>query len=255
MAAPRPRDPEREGVLVYDDAHVVVIDKPDRRLERAVRGARDRHRDGPHPRRVAAAWASAATSVPLHVVHRIDKRDLGPARVRQDQARRGRRSRRSCARTRWSARTCASRTAGRGAAHRVARSSPIAATACAARRATRDQGKRAVTHVTRRASAARRDAVRGAARDRQDPPDPHPPRRVRPSARRRDGLHPRLHAARRSTSPRLHAARRDARLRASGHRRDRVAARRRCRPTSPRSSTGSPGRREDVQRAVALAAK
>src|SRR5215470_16534222 len=26
--APRPRDPEREGTLAYDDAHVVVIDKP-----------------------------------------------------------------------------------------------------------------------------------------------------------------------------------------------------------------------------------
>src|SRR5690242_21876847 len=28
MAAPRPHDPTREGVLVYDDPHVVVIDKP-----------------------------------------------------------------------------------------------------------------------------------------------------------------------------------------------------------------------------------
>jgi 23S rRNA pseudouridine1911/1915/1917 synthase len=28
MGARRPLDPDREGVLVYDDAHVVVIDKP-----------------------------------------------------------------------------------------------------------------------------------------------------------------------------------------------------------------------------------
>ena len=48
------------------------------------------------------------------------------------------------------------------------------------------QGKRAITHV------AVREALRGAtlcevtARDRQDAPDPHPPRRVRASARRRD---------------------------------------------------------------------
>src|SRR5262245_64190594 len=28
LAAPRPRDETREGTLVYDDAHVVVIDKP-----------------------------------------------------------------------------------------------------------------------------------------------------------------------------------------------------------------------------------
>jgi 23S rRNA pseudouridine1911/1915/1917 synthase len=26
--APRPHDPAREGVLVHDDAHVVVVDKP-----------------------------------------------------------------------------------------------------------------------------------------------------------------------------------------------------------------------------------
>ena len=28
LAAPRPRDPTREGNLVHDDAHVVVLDKP-----------------------------------------------------------------------------------------------------------------------------------------------------------------------------------------------------------------------------------
>lgn len=74
--APRPIDPKREGVLVYDDPHVVVIDKPsgvssvpyeDRELGTAmdlIRGAwRREGRD--------------ATSVPLHVVHRIDRATSG----------------------------------------------------------------------------------------------------------------------------------------------------------------------------------
>ncbi len=76
MAAPRPRDPEREGVLVYDDAHVVVIDKPagvssvpfeDRELGTAmdlVRGAWRR-------------MGKPATTVALHVVHRIDRATSG----------------------------------------------------------------------------------------------------------------------------------------------------------------------------------
>jgi 23S rRNA pseudouridine1911/1915/1917 synthase len=74
--APRPHDPEREGVLVFDDTHVVVIDKPsgvnsvpyeDRETGTAmdlIRGAwRRSHKD--------------ATSVPLHVVHRIDRATSG----------------------------------------------------------------------------------------------------------------------------------------------------------------------------------
>jgi 23S rRNA pseudouridine1911/1915/1917 synthase len=74
--APRPRDPEREGVLVFDDAHVVVIDKPvgvssvpyeDRELGTAmdlVRGAWRR-------------MGKPATTVPLHVIHRIDRATSG----------------------------------------------------------------------------------------------------------------------------------------------------------------------------------
>ena len=74
--APKPRDPAREGELVYDDTHVVVIDKPagvnsvpyeDRELGTAmdlIRGAWRR-------------MGKDATSVPLHVVHRIDRATSG----------------------------------------------------------------------------------------------------------------------------------------------------------------------------------
>ena len=74
--APRPRDPEREGVLVYDDAHVVVIDKPsgvnsvpyeDRETGTAMDLVRGAWRRGGKP----------ATTVALHVVHRIDRATSG----------------------------------------------------------------------------------------------------------------------------------------------------------------------------------
>jgi 23S rRNA pseudouridine1911/1915/1917 synthase len=76
MAAARPRDPEREGVLVYDDAHVVVIEKPAGVSsvpyeEREVGTAMDL---------IRGAWrrmGKPATSVPLHVVHRIDRATSG----------------------------------------------------------------------------------------------------------------------------------------------------------------------------------
>ncbi len=76
LGARRPLDPEREGVLVFDDAHVVVIDKPagvssvpyeDRETGTAmdlVRGSW--RRDG-----------KAATTIALHVVHRIDRATSG----------------------------------------------------------------------------------------------------------------------------------------------------------------------------------
>lgn len=74
--APRPLDPMREGVLMYDDAHVVVIDKPagvnsvpyeDRQTDTAmdlIRGAWRR-------------LGKPATTVALHVVHRIDRATSG----------------------------------------------------------------------------------------------------------------------------------------------------------------------------------
>ena len=74
--APRPPDPEREGVLVYDDAHVVVIDKPS-----GVSSVPYEERElGTAMDLVRGAWrrdGKPATSVPLHVVHRIDRGTSG----------------------------------------------------------------------------------------------------------------------------------------------------------------------------------
>ena len=76
LAAPRPHDPTREGVLVYDDAHVVVIDKP-----AGVSSVPFEEREsGTAMDLVRGAWRRAgkpATSVPLHVVHRIDRATSG----------------------------------------------------------------------------------------------------------------------------------------------------------------------------------
>jgi 23S rRNA pseudouridine1911/1915/1917 synthase len=76
MAAPRPRDPDREGVLVYDDAHVVVIDKP-----AGINSVPYEEREtGTAMDLVRGAWrrmGKQATSVPLHVVHRIDRATSG----------------------------------------------------------------------------------------------------------------------------------------------------------------------------------
>ncbi len=76
MAAPRPRDPEREGVLVYDDAHVVVIDQP-----AGISSVPYEEREtGTAMDLIRGAWrrmGKPATSVPLHVVHRIDRATSG----------------------------------------------------------------------------------------------------------------------------------------------------------------------------------
>jgi 23S rRNA pseudouridine1911/1915/1917 synthase len=76
MAAPRPRDPEREGVLVYDDAHVVVVDKP-----AGISSVPYEEREtGTAMDLIRGAWrrmGKPATSVPLHVVHRIDRATSG----------------------------------------------------------------------------------------------------------------------------------------------------------------------------------
>ena len=74
--APRPRDPTREGVLVYDDAHVVVIDKP-----QGVNSVPYEEREGGTAMDlIRGAWRRMgrdAESVPLHVVHRIDRATSG----------------------------------------------------------------------------------------------------------------------------------------------------------------------------------
>jgi 23S rRNA pseudouridine1911/1915/1917 synthase len=76
MAAPRPRDPAREGVLVYDDPHVVVIDKP----AGISSVPYDDREQGTAMDLIRGAWrrmGKPATSVPLHVVHRIDRATSG----------------------------------------------------------------------------------------------------------------------------------------------------------------------------------
>lgn len=74
--APRPHDPAREGVLAYDDAHVVVIDKP-----AGVSSVPYEDREtGTAMDLVRGAWrrmGRPATAVPLHVVHRIDRATSG----------------------------------------------------------------------------------------------------------------------------------------------------------------------------------
>ena len=74
--APRPHDPAREGVLVFDDAHVVVIDKPS-----GVSSVPYEDREtGTAMDLVRGAWrrqGKPATTVALHVVHRIDRATSG----------------------------------------------------------------------------------------------------------------------------------------------------------------------------------
>jgi 23S rRNA pseudouridine1911/1915/1917 synthase len=76
LAAPRPHDPQREGVLVYDDAHVVVIDKP---VDVNSVPYEDRE-TGTAMDLIRGTWrrqGKDATGVPLHIVHRIDRATSG----------------------------------------------------------------------------------------------------------------------------------------------------------------------------------
>ena len=76
LGAQRPRDPTREGDLVFDDTHVVVIDKP-----AGVSSVPYEDREtGTAMDLIRGAWRRAgkdATTVPLHVVHRIDRATSG----------------------------------------------------------------------------------------------------------------------------------------------------------------------------------
>ena len=75
MSAPRPRDPMREGVLVLDDPHVVVIDKPS-----GVSSVPYEDETNTAMDLIRGAWRrmnKPATSVALHVVHRIDRATSG----------------------------------------------------------------------------------------------------------------------------------------------------------------------------------
>jgi 23S rRNA pseudouridine1911/1915/1917 synthase len=74
--APRPVDPTREGSLVFDDPHVVVIDKP-----AGVSSVPYEDREtGTAMDLIRGAWRRTnrrANEVPLHVVHRIDRATSG----------------------------------------------------------------------------------------------------------------------------------------------------------------------------------
>ena len=76
LNSPRPADPRREGVLVFDDTHIVVIDKP---ANVSSVPYEDRE-TGTAMDLIRGAWRRSgkpATSVPLHVVHRIDRATSG----------------------------------------------------------------------------------------------------------------------------------------------------------------------------------
>ena len=76
LAAPKPRDPMREADIVHDDAHVIVIDKP----PEVSSVPYDDRETGTAMDLIRAAWrrmGRAATTTPLHVVHRIDKATSG----------------------------------------------------------------------------------------------------------------------------------------------------------------------------------
>lgn len=76
MHAPRPKSANQTAAIVFDDAHVVVIDKPSGissvPYEKGERGtAMDLIRD------IWKRQGKKSRSIPLHVVHRIDKGTSG----------------------------------------------------------------------------------------------------------------------------------------------------------------------------------
>jgi 23S rRNA pseudouridine1911/1915/1917 synthase len=76
MSAPRPRDREREILIVHEDSQVVVIDKPAGISSVPF----EAHETGTAMDLIRQAWrrmGKKATVTPLHVVHRIDKTTSG----------------------------------------------------------------------------------------------------------------------------------------------------------------------------------
>jgi 23S rRNA pseudouridine1911/1915/1917 synthase len=76
MTAPRPRGPGPEVRIVFDDSHIVVIDKP----SGVSSVPYDKGETGTAMDLVRDAWrrqGRPATTTPLHVVHRIDKETSG----------------------------------------------------------------------------------------------------------------------------------------------------------------------------------
>jgi 23S rRNA pseudouridine1911/1915/1917 synthase len=75
-AARRPPDPTREAVIVHDDPHVIVIDKP-AGVSSVPFEAREQ---GTAMDLIRGAWrrlGKQATATPLHVVHRLDRATSG----------------------------------------------------------------------------------------------------------------------------------------------------------------------------------
>ncbi|HEY0252126.1 MAG TPA: RluA family pseudouridine synthase [Kofleriaceae bacterium] len=76
LAAPKPLNPEREGVLVFDDPHVVVIDKP-----QGVNSVPYEDREtGTAMDLIRGTWrrqGKPANQIALHIVHRIDRATSG----------------------------------------------------------------------------------------------------------------------------------------------------------------------------------
>jgi 23S rRNA pseudouridine1911/1915/1917 synthase len=144
-AAPRPRDPAREGVLVHDDGHVVVIDKPS-----GVNSVPYEDREtGTAMDLVRGAWrrqGKPATQVALHVVHRIDRATSGLLMFAKTK--RAELGLAAQLRAHSLARSYLCVAHGRVASHRI-ESHLVRDRGDGLRGSTtrRDQGKRAVTHV------------------------------------------------------------------------------------------------------------
>ena len=82
--APVPK-PESAATIVFEDAHVVVIDKPTGISSVPYEKREQRHGDGRDPRGLAPSGAARHhDAAARRASHR--QGDLGPARVRQDQA-------------------------------------------------------------------------------------------------------------------------------------------------------------------------
>jgi 23S rRNA pseudouridine1911/1915/1917 synthase len=76
MTAPRPRPPGSDARLVFDDAHVVVLDKP-AGISSVPYDPRERGTAMDLIRDIWRRQGKAATDSALHVVHRIDKDTSG----------------------------------------------------------------------------------------------------------------------------------------------------------------------------------
>ena len=213
-AARRSRRPSR-GSCSRDD-HVIVVDKPAGLVTAPTPESESRR---------PARSARRSSYGEVYLVHRHRSADERPARVRAHARGEQAARRRVQASTTSIASTAPSRSA-RSRAQTIDR--PI----------DRHAARSRTSRPSRRCAGATLVVV--PPRDRPHPPDPHPPRRARPSGRRRSRARRRDRA--RTFVPRpprlaLHAVR--ARLRAPGDRRARAVGEPRCRRISPAGSSSS----------------